>query len=170
MTLTVQEVTAQEGDFWGKVGQVRYFVPTCQICYPDGFPSAGTYYREERKAQYEARTHVCSTPAPEPQYSDEWCDWADSESGKIRYPAAHKYSSYLRQIPFEHRSRAIAIAHTEMNLGGGRMSENLYYVVQELKDKNYGETVAEKTAREYREQDQAMRNATFQAQVATYKS
>lgn len=96
------------------------------------------------------------------RYSDEWLVWAKE------YGCAGDRNSagYLAKIPQEYRQRATGIAHTIMNLSGGNYSGSVYEAVRLLQNANFGETYPERTAREFREQENAKKAAMWESLAA----
>jgi len=145
----------------------KVYCPTCNPIQADGFQPYQLFLKGE-SALGCVKDHYCAKREPEDRYSEEWLKWADSESGRYLFPAAHRYARELNRIPYEHRARAMAVAHTHMNLLGGRMSDALSQTVSTLIDIDFAETWAETEARRYRELDQQARQIKFQAAVAEY--
>ena len=110
----------------------------------------------------DAPTPPAAPTEPSPRHGDEWLTWAAKHSpSKGEQRTAHMLSA----VPFEQRGRAVALAHTIVNVTGMRYSDAMWDAVAELKRAGYAETVTEREVRLEREQQKELRDAKWIAQV-----
>jgi hypothetical protein len=103
---------------------------------------------------------------PSERYSDEWLEWAARHSPST---GERRTAPMLREIPFQHRTRAACLAHAIMNRVATNYSGAMWDAIAELKRANYGETVTERQNREWREQEKARRDAKWEAEVRAFQ-
>lgn len=111
-------------------------------------------------------SNTTTRPAePEVRYSDEWLDWAaEGHAGT----GSQRTAPMLREIPFEQRQRAAALAHGIMNRTATNYSGAMHHAISELRAANYGETVTERQGREWREREQARRQAAWENEARAF--
>ena len=95
---------------------------------------------------------------PEVRYSDEWLDWAEAGHAGT---GSRRTAPMLREVPFEYRQRAAGLAYSIMNRHATNYSGAMHEAIAELRRANYGETLTERQGREWREREQARRQAQW---------
>jgi hypothetical protein len=111
-------------------------------------------------------SNTTTRPAePEVRYSDEWLDWAEAGHAGT---GNRNTAPMLRNVPMEQRQRAVGLAHSIMNRVQTNYSGAMFDAIAELRRANYGETVTERQGREWREREQARRQAEWENEARAF--